>query len=340
MKTSDFYYDLPDSLIAQTPIEPRDHSRLLVAHRSAGTLEHRHFYDLPDYLNPGDALVINDTRVMPARLIGTRADGGKCEVLLLRQISQNIWETLVKPGKKLKPGATVSFKGGRLTGLIAQTTPAGGRVIAFSCEGAFEAALHELGEMPLPPYIKERLVDKERYQTVYAKSEGSIAAPTAGLHFTPGLLKAIEQKGVEIIPVRLNVGLGTFKPVQVDDPGDHIMHSEYFEVSEGAVSRVNAVKARKNRVFAVGTTGVRALESSVGPDGALSPQCGFTDMYITPGYAFRATDCLITNFHLPCSTLIMLVAAFMGLNEALAAYREAVSKKYRFFSFGDAMLIL
>jgi len=340
MKTSDFYYELPDALIAQTPVEPRDHSRLLVVHRSSNALEHRRFYNLPDYLVPGDALVVNDTRVMPARLIGTRPDGGKCEVLLLKQTGPNTWETLVKPGRRLKPGAIVSFGGGRLTGRIAAETPAGGREVVFTCAGTFEAALHELGEMPLPPYITERLVDKERYQTVYAKSEGSAAAPTAGLHFTPELLKTIEQKGVDIIPIQLYVGLGTFKPVQADDPDDHVMHSEYFAMSEDAASRINTARARHNRVFAVGTTVVRTLESSVTPDNALLPRSGWTEIFIKPGYAFRAMDGLITNFHLPCSTLIMLVAAFMGLNETLAAYREAISEGYRFFSFGDAMLIL
>lgn len=332
-------YDLPEERIAQTPVEPRDHSRLMVVHRDTGAIEHKHFYDVIDYLNPGDALVINDTRVIPARLYGERPTGGACEVLLLKQLAPKKWETLVKPGKKLKPGAEIVFGDGRLRGRVLETTDVGGRIVAFECEGTFEAVLDELGEMPLPPYIHEALEDRERYQTVYAKREGSAAAPTAGLHFTPELLEKIREKGIEIVPVLLHVGLGTFRPVKVENVEDHHMHTEYFEVSEEAAEKVNAVRARGNRVIAVGTTSVRTLESAC-ESGKLLPMRGDTGIFIRPGYRYQMVDALITNFHLPGSTLMMLVSALYDREKILAAYELAVKEQYRFFSFGDAMLIL
>ena len=339
MKLSDFMYDLPEERIAQTPVEPRDHSRLMVLHRDTDQIEHRHFYDVIDYLNPGDVLVINETRVIPARLFGERAGGGACEVLLLRQLGPKRWETLVKPGKKLKPGAEITFGGGRLRARIAETTDVGGRIVDFDCEGTFEAALDELGEMPLPPYIHERLEDKERYQTVYAKQEGSAAAPTAGLHFTPELLNRIREKGVDVVPVLLHVGLGTFRPVKTENVEEHEMHSEYFEVTAEAAARINAARERGGRVVAVGTTSVRTLESAA-ENGVLLPRRGETSIFIKPGYRFQMVDALITNFHLPGSTLVMLVSALYDREKILAAYEEAVRDEYRFFSFGDAMLIL
>lgn len=338
MKLSDFMYDLPEERIAQTPVEPRDHSRLMVLHRDTDQIEHRHFYDVIDYLNPGDVLVINETRVIPARLFGERAGGGACEVLLLRQLGPKRWETLVKPGKKLKPGAEITFGGGRLRARIAETTDVGGRIVDFDCEGTFEAALDELGEMPLPPYIHERLEDKERYQTVYAKQEGSAAAPTAGLHFTPELLDRIREKGVDVVPVLLHVGLGTFRPVKTENVEEHEMHSEYFEVTAEAAARINAARERGGRVVAVGTTSVRTLESAA-ENGVLLPRRGETSIFIKPGYRFQMVDALITNFHLPGSTLVMLVSALYDREKILAAYEEAVRDGYRFFSFGDAMLI-
>ena len=339
MKLSDFMYDLPEERIAQTPVEPRDHSRLMVLHRDTDQIEHKHFYDVIDYLNPGDVLVINETRVIPARLFGERAGGGACEVLLLRQLGPKRWETLVKPGKKLKPGAEITFGGGRLRARIAETTDVGGRIVDFDCEGTFEAALDELGEMPLPPYIHERLEDKERYQTVYAKQEGSAAAPTAGLHFTPELLDRIREKGVDVVPVLLHVGLGTFRPVKTENVEEHEMHSEYFEVTAEAAARINAARERGGRVVAVGTTSVRPLESAA-ENGVLLPKRGETSIFIKPGYRFQMVDALITNFHLPGSTLVMLVSALYDREKILAAYEEAVRDEYRFFSFGDAMLIL
>ena len=339
MKLSDFMYDLPEERIAQTPTEPRDHSRLMVVHRDNHELEHRHFYDVIDYLNPGDVLVINETRVIPARLIGERPSGGACEVLLLKQLAPKRWETLVKPGKKLKPGAEVIFGGGRLKGRVVETTDVGGRIVEFECEGTFEAALDELGEMPLPPYIHEKLADRERYQTVYAKQEGSAAAPTAGLHFTPELLERIRAKGVEIVPVLLHVGLGTFRPVKVENVEDHEMHSEYFEVTEEAAARINAARQRGGRIIAVGTTSVSTLESAA-ENGLLLPKRGETKIFIRPGYQYQMVDALITNFHLPGSTLMMLVSALYDREHIIAAYEEAVREEYRFFSFGDAMLIL
>ena len=340
MKTSDFMYDLPEELIAQTPIEPRDHSRLLVYHRDTHEVEHKHFYDVIDYLKPGDALIINDTRVIPARLYGTRAGGGACELLLLKQIGPKKWESLVRPGAKLKVGKTVNIGDGRMTATIVGEAEGGARVVEFTCEGTFEECLDELGEMPLPPYIHEKLTDKSRYQTVYAREEGSAAAPTAGLHFTQELLQKIRDKGIEIIPVLLHVGLGTFRPVKAENVEDHEMHSEYYEVTEYAAKRIAEIKAAGGRVVAVGTTSVRTLEASSQETGKVESKCAWTQIFIKPGYHFNAVDCLITNFHLPGSTLIMLVSALMGREEALRVYEEAVREKYRFFSFGDAMLIL
>lgn len=339
MKTSDFEYELPEELIAQTPVEPRDHSRLMVVNRRDGQIYDRHFYDLPQYLRAGDALVINETRVLPARLLGEREGGGACEVLLLKQLSPKRWETLVRPGKKLKPGAAVRFGGGLLKGIIDQPTEAGGRIVDFECEGVFEETLDKLGQMPLPPYIHEQLRDPERYQTVYARELGSAAAPTAGLHFTPELLDAIRAMGVEIIPILLHVGLGTFRPVKVENIEEHKMHSEFYSVSEQAAARINAIKAGGGRIVAVGTTSVRTLESAAVQKGVVAAGSGWTDIFIRPGYEFRLVDALITNFHLPGSTLLMLVSALMGRENALKAYARAVEKRYRFFSFGDAMLI-
>ena len=338
MKLSDFMYDLPEERIAQTPVEPRDHSRLMVLHRDTHEIEHKHFYDIVDYLNPGDCLVINETKVIPARLYGERPTGGACEVLLLKQLGPKRWETLVRPGKKLRPGAEVIFGDGRLRCRVVETTDDGGRIVEFECEGSFEAALDALGEMPLPPYIHEKLQDRDRYQTVYAKQDGSAAAPTAGLHFTPELLSRIREKGVDIVPVLLHVGLGTFRPVKVENIEEHQMHSEYFEVTEDAAQRVNAAHARGGRVIAVGTTSVRTLESAA-EDGRLVARRGDTSIFIKPGYRWQLVDALITNFHLPGSTLLMLVSALYDREHILAAYEEAVRDEYRFFSFGDAMLI-
>ena len=338
MKLSDFMYDLPEERIAQTPVEPRDHSRLMVLHRDTGAIEHRHFYDVIEYLNPGDCLVINDTRVIPARLYGERPTGGACEVLLLKQLGPKRWETLVRPGKKLKPGAEVIFGDGRLRCRVMESTDVGGRIVEFQCEGSFEAALDALGEMPLPPYIHEKLENRDRYQTVYARQDGSAAAPTAGLHFTPELMERIRQKGVDIVPVLLHVGLGTFRPVKVENIEEHEMHSEYFEVTPEAADRINAARQRGGRIIAVGTTSVRTLESAA-QDGRLVAKRGDTSIFIKPGYRFQLVDALITNFHLPGSTLIMLVSALWDRERILAAYKTAVEEGYRFFSFGDAMLI-
>ena len=338
MKLSDFMYDLPEERIAQTPVEPRDHSRLMVIHRDTGDIEHRHFYDIVDYLNPGDCLVINETKVIPARLYGERPTGGAVEVLLLKQLGPKRWETLVRPGKKLKPGTEVIFGDGRLTCRVLETTDVGGRIVEFDCEGSFEAALDALGEMPLPPYIHEKLQDRDRYQTVYARQEGSAAAPTAGLHFTPELMRRIRDKGVDIVPVLLHVGLGTFRPVKVENIEEHEMHSEYFEVTPGAADRVNAARQRGGRIIAVGTTSVRTLESAA-EGGRLVARRGDTNIFIKPGYRFQLVDALITNFHLPGSTLIMLVSALWDRERILEAYRIAVADGYRFFSCGDAMLI-
>lgn len=339
MKTSDFLYELPESLIAQRPAAPRDHSRLMVLNRADDTIEHRHFYDIVDYLNPGDALVVNETKVIPARLLGERVPtGGACEVFLLKQLAPKRWETLVRPGRRLRAGTQVSFGGGRLMAHIGETTEAGGRIVDFECAGPFEAALDALGEMPLPPYIHEKLADKGRYQTVYARQDGSAAAPTAGLHFTPELLNRIREKGVEIVPILLHVGLGTFRPVKAEELEGHEMHAEYYEVTEDAARRVNGARAQGGRIVAVGTTGVRTLESSCA-DGKLVAQKGDTKIFIYPGYQYQMVDALITNFHLPGSTLIMLVSALYGREKTLAAYEAAIRENYRFYSFGDAMLI-
>ena len=339
MKTSDFMYDLPEELIAQTPVEPRDHSRLMVVNRDTGAIEHKHFYDVIDYLNPGDSLIINETRAIPARLIGERAGGGACEILLLKQLGPKKWETLVRPGKKLRAGAAVTFGGGRLKAVIAGDTDAGGRIVDFECEGTFEAVLDELGEMPLPTYIHEKLGDRDRYQTVYAKQDGSAAAPTAGLHFTPELLERIRAKGIDIIPVLLHVGLGTFRPVKSEDIEDHVMHTEYYEISEDSARRINETRRRGGRIVAVGTTSVRTLESAAIAPGEVAAGRGWTSIFIKPGYEYKMVDPLITNFHLPGSTLIMLVSALMGRERTLSVYETAVRERYRFFSFGDAMLI-
>ena len=341
MKTSDFYYDLPQERIAQTPAEPRDSARMMVIHRDTGLREDRIFRDLPEYLRPGDVMVINETKVIPARLLGEKEDTHvPVEVLLLKRLDKDAWETLVRPGRRLKKGAIASFGNGMLRCEIGDTTDAGGRIVRFLYEGVFEELLDRLGEMPLPPYIHEKLQDPNRYQTVYARQEGSAAAPTAGLHFTPQVLQRVRDRGVEIVPVLLHVGLGTFRPVKAEDVKDHQMHSEFWEVSEEAAEKINAARRRGGRVVCIGTTSVRTLETAATEDGVVHPGRGMTSIFITPGVKFKATDVLLTNFHLPESTLLMLVSAFMGREEALAAYQEAVDKQYRFFSFGDCMLIL
>ena len=341
MKTADFDYELPEELIAQTPVEPRDHSRLMVVHRADHTLEHRHFYDIVDYLRPGDALVINETRVIPARLLGVKEGTGvPVEVLLLRRENAADWEALVRPGRRLKPGTFCSFGDGALRCEVLDNVPeTGGRRVRFYYEGVFEELLDRLGEMPLPPYIHEKLENPERYQTVYAKEEGSAAAPTAGLHFTPELMDRVREKGVEIVPVLLHVGLGTFRPVKVDDVETHEMHSEFCQVTPEAAEKLNRIRAAGGRIVCVGTTSVRTLETMAGDDGVIHPGAGETKIFIYPGVKIKAVDALITNFHLPQSTLLMLVSAFLGREEALRVYRAAVEEKYRFFSFGDAMFI-
>lgn len=341
MHTSDFDYFLPEGLIAQTPIEPRDHSRLLVLHPNTGEVEHRHFYDVIDYLNPGDALVINETKVIPARLLGVKEDTGvPVEVLLLRRHTATDWEALVRPGRRLKPGTRCSFGEGLLTcEILDNVKEIGGRMVRFHYEGVFETLLDRLGEMPLPPYIHEKLAQPERYQTVYAKQEGSAAAPTAGLHFTPQLLERIRQKGVQIVPVLLHVGLGTFRPVKAEDVDQHVMHTEAYQVTEAAASALNAVRAAGGRIVCVGTTSVRTLETVATADGVIHAGSGDTSIFIKPGVRIKAADALITNFHLPQSTLVMLVSAFAGRKRILDTYRLAVEEQYRFFSFGDAMLI-
>ncbi|MDO5422949.1 MAG: tRNA preQ1(34) S-adenosylmethionine ribosyltransferase-isomerase QueA [Eubacteriales bacterium] len=341
MKTSDFYYDLPEELIAQDPLEDRAGSRLMVLNRENGTREHRTFRDVIEYLNPGDCLVVNDTKVIPARLFGSReGTEAKIEVLLLKRRENNIWETLVKPGKKCKIGTRISFGEGLLVGEVVDIVEEGNRLIQFSYEGIFEEILDQLGQMPLPPYIHHQLQDKNRYQTVYAKHDGSAAAPTAGLHFTPELLAQIQAKGVKLAHVTLHVGLGTFRPVKVEDVTEHHMHSEFYVVEEEQAALINETKQNGGKVVAVGTTSCRTLESATGEDGVLRAGSGWTDIFIYPGYRFKMIDRLITNFHLPESTLVMLVAALVGKEEILGAYREAVEERYRFFSFGDAMLIL
>ena len=341
MKTSDFYYDLPEELIAQDPLENRSDSRLMVLDKKSGAVSHHVFRDIIDYLNPGDCLVINDTKVIPARLIGEKeGTGAKIEVLLLKRGADDVWETLVKPGKKAKPGARISFGGGLLIGEVVDVVDEGNRLIHFEYKGIFEELLDQLGQMPLPPYITHQLKDKDRYNTVYAEHSGSAAAPTAGLHFTPELLKQIEEKGVEIARVTLHVGLGTFRPVKVDDVENHHMHSEFYMIDEKAAEQINRTKENGGRVICVGTTSCRTIESAADENGRLKACSGWTDIFIYPGYQFKILDCLITNFHLPESTLIMLVSALAGKEHVLAAYEEAVKERYRFFSFGDAMFIV
>ena len=340
MKTSDFYFDLPQELIAQDPLPDRSSSRLMVLDKETGRISHRIFRDITEYLNPGDCLVINDTKVIPARLIGAREEtGGKVEILLLKRRENDIWETLVKPGKKCRVGARVTFGNGELKAEIKEVLSDGNRLVQFEYEGIFEEVLDRLGQMPLPPYITHKLKDKNRYQTVYAKYEGSAAAPTAGLHFTTELLNQIEAMGVHIARVTLHVGLGTFRPVKVNDVLNHHMHSEYYHVSKEAADIINEARKNGGRIISVGTTSTRTLESVAQEDGTIVPGSGNTEIFIYPGYKFKAIDCLITNFHLPESTLLMLVSALAGREHILAAYEEAVKEKYRFFSFGDAMYI-
>lgn len=340
MKTSDFDYDLPPELIAQTPTEKRDASRLLCLDRQTGAFSHHHFYDLPDFLRPGDCLILNDSRVLPARLLGQRLPGGgACEVLLLIDRGDNVWECIVRPGKHLRAGAKLSFGKGELTAEVAEVLPDGNRLVRFAYEGIFLEVLERLGKMPLPPYIKAELQDRERYQTVYSRVNGSAAAPTAGLHFTPELLETIAAKGVRLGYVTLHVGLGTFRPVKEEDVEAHEMHSEYCTVPEETAALINETKANGGRVICVGTTSCRTIESWAGEDGAMKPSAGWTSIYIYPGYRFKVMDALITNFHLPQSTLLMLVSAFAGREHVLAAYEEAVRERYRFFSFGDAMFL-
>lgn len=341
MKTSDFYYDLPEELIAQEPLEDRASSRLLVVEKTTGKWQHKHFRDIKEYLRKGDCLVLNDTRVLPARLYGERVGtGAMMEILLLVRKDLDTWEVLVRPGKKAKPGDKISFGNGKLIAEVLEVIEGGNRIIRFSYEGIFEAILDELGEMPLPPYITHRLEDKERYQTVYAKHEGSAAAPTAGLHFTPELLKEIDEIGVQIAHVTLHVGLGTFRPVKAADILEHEMHSEYYVVEQEQADIINEAKRNGGRIFSVGTTSTRTLESVADENGLVQAKSGWTQIFIYPGYTFKIVDCLITNFHLPESTLIMLVSALVGKDLTMAIYAEAVKEKYRFFSFGDACLFL
>ena len=340
MKTNDFYYDLPEELIAQDPLEDRSSSRLLVLDKKTGETEHHVFREIVNYLDPGDCLVINDTKVIPARLIGAKEEtGAKIEVLLLKRGADDVWETLVKPGRKAKPGTRISFGDGLLTGEVVDIVDEGNRLIHFEYEGIFEEILDRLGQMPLPPYITHQLKDKDRYNTVYAEHPGSAAAPTAGLHFTPELLDKIREKGVDIAHVTLHVGLGTFRPVKVDDVENHHMHSEFYMIDETAAEKINRAKENGKRVICVGTTSCRTIESAADENGRLKACSGWTDIFIYPGYQFKILDALITNFHLPESTLVMLVSALAGRDHVLAAYEEAVRERYRFFSFGDAMFI-
>ena len=340
MKTSDFYYDLPEELIAQDPLEDRSASRLMVLDKNTGKIQHHIFKEIVDYLNPGDCLVVNDTKVIPARLYGAKVGtDAKIEVLLLKRKENNIWETLVKPGKKAKIGTRISFGDGLLMGEVVDIVEEGNRLIQFSYDGIFEEILDKLGQMPLPPYITHQLKDKNRYQTVYAKHDGSAAAPTAGLHFTPELLEEIKAKGVNIAHVTLHVGLGTFRPVKVEDVTQHHMHSEFYVVEEDQAALINETKKKGGKIISVGTTSLRTLESASSEDGTLKAGSGWTDIFIYPGYRFKIVDRLITNFHLPESTLIMLVSALAGKEHIMAAYEEAVKDKYRFFSIGDAMFI-
>ena len=340
MKTSDFWYDLPEELIAQTPLQQRDSSRLLVLDRVSGEVAHRHFYDILDYLKPGDCLVLNDSRVLPARLLGHRPTGGAVEVLLLRDLGDKKWECLCKPGRKMQVGNEVIFGDGELTATVVEVQETGNRVVEFHYEGIFLEVLERLGKMPLPPYIKAELANQERYQTVYSREVGSAAAPTAGLHWTPELLEKAREKGVKTAFVTLHVGLGTFRPVQVEDVLNHHMHAELCMISEETAEVLNRTKAEGGRIICVGTTSCRTLESLVNDDGSFEAKSKWTEIFIYPGYTFKAMQGLITNFHLPESTLVMLVSAFAGREHVLAAYEEAVKEKYRFFSFGDAMCIL
>jgi S-adenosylmethionine:tRNA ribosyltransferase-isomerase len=341
MKTSDFYYDLPEELIAQTPLEPRDSSRLMVLHKKTGEIEHRHFYDILDYLNEGDCLIMNDSRVLPARIYGVKDEtNANVEFLLLNCIEGKKWEALAKPGKRAKIGTSFSFGDGLMHCKVIDILDDGNRILEFECEGSFYENLDKLGQMPLPPYIHEKLKDKERYQTVYSREIGSAAAPTAGLHFTKELMKKAQEKGVKIGFVTLHVGLGTFRPVKVDDVTKHKMHSEHYDMSEETAALINETHRNGGRVFCVGTTSCRTVESVAKREGEIKASDGMTDIFIYPGFEFKAMDCLITNFHLPESTLIMLVSAFAGYDNIMNAYNTAVAEKYRFFSFGDAMLIV
>lgn len=341
MKTQDFYYHLPEELIAQDPLEDRSSSRLMVLNKETGKIEHHIFKEIIEYLKEGDCLVINDTKVIPARLIGEKeGTGAKIELLLLKRKQDDVWETLVKPGKKAKPGTRIMFGNGLLVGEIIDIVEEGNRLIKFYYEGIFEEVLDQLGQMPLPPYITHQLEDKNRYQTVYAKHAGSAAAPTAGLHFTPELLKAIEEKGIKLARVTLHVGLGTFRPVKVEDVTNHHMHSEFYMITEEAARIINETKEKGGRVISVGTTSTRTLESVADERGYVKETSGWTEIFIYPGYQFKCVDALITNFHLPESTLLMLVSALAGKEHIMAAYEEAVKEKYRFFSFGDAMFLM
>lgn len=340
MKRQDFSFELPQELIAQDPLKDRSSSRLLVLDKETGEVSHHVFRDIIDYLNPGDCLVINDTKVIPARLIGSKVGtDAKIEILLLKRKLDQVWETLVKPGKKAKPGAKISFGEGLLVGEVIDVVEEGNRLVKFSYEGIFEEILDQLGQMPLPPYITHQLEDKNRYQTVYAKNSGSAAAPTAGLHFTPELLEQIKEKGVDVASVTLHVGLGTFRPVKAENILDHHMHSEFYRIEEEEAAKINRAKEKGGRIICVGTTSCRTVESAADENGRVKAGSGWTDIFIYPGYRFKILDCLITNFHLPESTLLMLVSALAGREHILAAYEEAVKEKYRFFSFGDAMFI-
>lgn len=341
MKRTDFYYELPEELIAQDPLEQRDHSRMMVLDKNTGEITHRHFYDIIDFLNEGDVLVLNDSKVMPARLYGIKEGTyGKIEMLLLEQKGQNRWEVLVRPGKKAKVGARFVFGDGLLTATVREIVEEGNRIVEFECEGNFFDVLDRIGEMPLPHYITHKLMDKDRYQTVYARELGSSAAPTAGLHFTQELLQKVREKGVKVEFVTLHVGLGTFRPVKEEEITDHKMHTEHYEMSQKTADAINKAKANGKRVIAVGTTSCRTLESVVQKEGGIKASEGYTDIFIYPGYQFKALDCLITNFHLPESTLIMLVSALAGYEHTMHAYQVAVQERYRFYSFGDAMLVI
>lgn len=341
MTTKDFYYDLPPELIAQTPLDERTASRLMTVGRKNGEISHKHFYDIIEYLNPGDCLVMNNTRVIPARLYGAKeGSGGKIEFLLLKRLELDKWEVILRPGKKAKPGSRFEFGGGLLRAEILEVIEDGNRIVRFEYDGVWEEILDKLGEMPLPPYIKEKLSDRERYQTVYSKIEGSAAAPTAGLHFTNELIDKIKEKGVDIAYLTLHVGLGTFRPVSVESVEEHLMHSEYYQITEDAAEKINKAREKGGRIIAVGTTSVRTLETVAEADGTLRAASGDTSIFIYPGYKFKAVDGLITNFHLPESTLLMLVSAFSSKENIFKAYKTAVDEKYRFFSFGDAMFIV